>query len=112
MGTKIKVGKNQKTVLSDDELNKIVETFIDHKITDDFSVVVSYSDIKEKNYSLAAGQYFDIKVEFVELSQNEFDEMIEKHNNNLSILFARGKELESNIEDQLKALSLDDSQNK
>lgn len=28
---------------------------------EDFSVAVSYDEIKEKGYSLSAGQYFDIK---------------------------------------------------
>ena len=34
------------------------------KIEDDFSVVVSYDDIAAKNYSLSAGQYFDVKIEY------------------------------------------------
>jgi len=33
----IKVGKNQKTVLSKEELDKIVDVFVNHKIEDDFS---------------------------------------------------------------------------
>lgn len=58
LGTKVKVGKNQKTVLSDKELETIVSTFIEHKVEDDFSVSVSYEDIIKKNYSFSAGQYF------------------------------------------------------
>lgn len=55
MGTKVKVGKNQKTVLSNEELDKIVNTFINNEVIDDFSILVTYDQIKEKNYSFSAG---------------------------------------------------------
>lgn len=35
---------------------------------------VTYDEIKEKNYSLSAGQYFEINIEYVELTQEEFNE--------------------------------------
>ena len=41
LGEKVKVGKNQKTVLSKDELDRIVNVFIDHKVEEDFSVSVT-----------------------------------------------------------------------
>lgn len=78
MGTKVKVGKNQKTVLSNEELNNIVSTFIEHKVVEDFTVSVSYDDIKEKNYSLSAGQYFDVKIEYVDITQEEYEKMIDE----------------------------------
>ena len=69
MGTKVKVGKNQKTVLSNEELDKIVNTFINNDVIDDFSILVTYDQIKEKNYSFSAGQYFDVKIEYVDITQ-------------------------------------------
>ena len=39
---------------------------------EDFSVTVTYEEIKKKRYSLAAGQYFEVKIEYVELTQEEF----------------------------------------
>ena len=48
LGSKVKDGKNQKTILSDDEVLKIENTFINQEVVDDFSVSVSYEDIKNK----------------------------------------------------------------
>ena len=63
LGTKVKDGKNQKTVLSDDEVARIINTFVGHQVEDDFSVSVSTEDIKNKGYSFSAGQYFEVKIE-------------------------------------------------
>ena len=104
LGEKVKVGKNQKTVLSDTELNKIVKTFTDHIVEEDFSVSVSYDQIKEKNYSFSAGQYFDVKIEYVELTQEEFDAKIQDFTNNLNNLFVENKTLEDEIKNNLKEL--------
>jgi type I restriction enzyme M protein len=73
LGTTVKEGKNQKTLLSgDDEEQVIIETFNKHEAKEDFTVVVSYEQIKEKNYSFSAGQYFDVKIEYTEISAEEF----------------------------------------
>ncbi|MBP6585032.1 MAG: SAM-dependent DNA methyltransferase, partial [Flavobacterium sp.] len=58
LGTTVKEDKNQKTLLSPTEEDYIITTFNNHEAKEDFSVVVSYEDIKAKNYSLSAGQYF------------------------------------------------------
>ena len=52
LGTTVKEGKNQKTLLSHDEEQRIINTFNNHEAVEDFTVVVSYEQIKEKNYSL------------------------------------------------------------
>lgn len=49
LGTKVKDGKNQRTVLSAEEIRKIEDTFIEQKAVDDFSVAVAYEQIAEKN---------------------------------------------------------------
>lgn len=69
LGTKEKVdGKNQKTVLSEEEIAKIIDTFNAGEPVDDFCVAVSYEDIKQKKLSFSAGQYFEVKIEYVELT--------------------------------------------
>jgi type I restriction-modification system DNA methylase subunit len=60
LGTKVKDGKNQKTLLSAEEENRIIQTFNTKQAVEDFSVVVTYEEIAEKNYSFSAGQYFDV----------------------------------------------------
>lgn len=62
LGRKVKEGKNQKTLLSTDDEQKIISAFANKEPIDEFSVALSYDEIKAKNYSLAAGQYFDIKI--------------------------------------------------
>ena len=69
LGTKEKVdGKNQRTVLSVDEITHIIKTFNAGKAEDDFCVTVSYADIEGKKLSFSAGQYFEVKIEYVELT--------------------------------------------
>jgi len=104
LGTKVKVGKNQKTVLSQSELDKIVNTFIDHIIEEDFSVSVSYDKLKEKNCSFSAGQYFDVKIEYIELTPEEFNAKMQDYTNNLDNLFTESKSLEDKIKDNLKGI--------
>lgn len=104
LGTKVKDGKNQKTVLSNDEVKKIEDTFINQDIVDDFSVKITYDQIIEKNYSLSAGQYFEVKIEYVELSADEFAEKMDKYTANLDKLFAEGQSLEKSIKDRLGEL--------
>ena len=47
LGTTVKEGKNQKTLLSNEEEQKIINTFNKHEAIEDFSVVVSYDQIIE-----------------------------------------------------------------
>jgi type I restriction enzyme M protein len=101
LGTPIKEGKNQKTLLSPEEEDLIIKTFNDHKAVEDFTVVVSYEQIKEKNYSLSAGQYFDVKIEYVDISPVQFDSKMAEYKRNLDKLFGESKDLEKEIKKQL-----------
>jgi type I restriction enzyme M protein len=107
LGTTVKDGKNQKTVLSDTEEEKVIQTFVDKKAEDDFSVVVSYEDIIAKNHSLSAGQYFEVKIEYTDITAAEFTEKMNDFESNLESLFADSKKLEKEIQSNLKGLSYD-----
>ena len=109
MGTKVKVGKNQKTVLNDEELNRIVETFIKHETVDDFSISVTYEQMTEKNYSFAAGQYFEIKVEYIDITEDEFNNKISEYRKTLLEKFQKGHELEEAIAKQLEGLKYEEN---
>jgi len=104
LGTKVKEGKNQKTLLSHAEEEQIIKTFNDKTQTDDFSVVVSYEDIKTKNYSLSAGQYFEVKIEYIDITHEEFETKLKGFEDNLANLFAESKTLEVEIQNNLKGL--------
>ena len=101
LGTKVKDGKNQKTVLSSEEEQRIINTFINHEAVDDFSVSVSYDDIKEKSYSFSAGQYFEVKIEYVDITEEEFKEKMNGYMASLTEKFQKGHELEQSIMEQL-----------
>lgn len=98
LGQKVKDGKNQKTVLSNEEVIKIEDTFIKEIVEDDFSVQVTYEQVQEKNYSLSAGQYFEVKIEYVELTLKEFEDKMNEYKQNLNRYFEDGKILEKEIE--------------
>jgi type I restriction enzyme M protein len=104
LGTSVKEGKNQKTLLSPEEEDLIIKTFNQHKSVEDFTVVVSYEQIKEKNYSLSAGQYFDVKIEYTDISPEDFEKKMDILKNNLNSLFAESKSLEKEIQKQLNGL--------
>ena len=104
LGDKVKDGKNQRTVLRQEEIEKIISTFDNNEIIEDFSVLVDYEEIKEKNYSFAAGQYFEVKIEYVELSQEEFNNRIKQSSIRLDSYSHEGKKLEASIKQRLEEL--------
>ena len=106
LGTTVKEGKNQKTLLSDAEEQLIIETFNQHEAKEDFTVVVSYEQIKEKNYSFSAGQYFEVKIEYTDIAPAEFATKMNGFKTNLDSLFAESKSLEKEIQKQLNGLQL------
>ena len=97
LGTTIKDGKNQKTVLSKDEEQKIIDTFNNKEAVEDFSVVLDYDEIKNKNYSFSAGQYFDIKIEYIDITKEEFEAKMKGFQDNLEKMFKESRELEDEI---------------
>jgi len=104
LGTTVKEGKNQKTLLSHEEEQKIINTFNKHEAVEDFTVVLSYEQIKEKNYSFSAGQYFEVKIEYTDITPSMFEEKMNGFKDNLDSLFAESKSLELEIQKQLNGL--------
>ena len=103
LGTKEKVdGKNQKTILSKKDITKIIDTFNTGEPIDDFCVAVSYEEIKQKKLSFSAGQYFEVKIEYVELTPEEFAEKMNGFTTRLDGLFAESRRLEEEIKRQLE----------
>ena len=107
LGTKVKEGKNQKIVLSELEEQNIVDSFNSKKNVDDFSIVVSNDDIATKNYSLSAGQYFDVKIEYSDMSAEDFSEKMKGFSSKLEVLFGQSNGLGASIKEQLKGLKYD-----
>lgn len=105
LGTTVKVdGKNQRTVLSEEEINRIIDTFNAGQSVDDFCVAVSYAQIEEKKLSFSAGQYFDITIRYEQLSSEEFVAKMDSFTCKLDALFSEGRELEGRIKKQLEQI--------
>lgn len=102
LGETYKEGKNQKCKLRDFEIDKIVDTFNSKEVVDDFSVAVSYDQIKEKNYSLSAGQYFDIKIDHIDITKEEFQEKMNSYQKELEDYFKESEKLSKEILEALK----------
>jgi type I restriction enzyme M protein len=104
LGEKVKDGKNQKTVLRGIEVTKIIDTFINRTVEDDFSVIVSFDALKEKGCSFSAGQYFEVKIEHVEITEEDFQNRMDQHITRLCECFERGHKMETAIIANLEEL--------
>ena len=107
LGEDYKENNLQKHRLLPEEIDLIVNTFRDKKPIDDFSVAVTYDEIKEKGYSLSAGQYFDIKIDYVDISEEEFNSRMSRYKQTLSEQFAESHRLEEEIMQQLNLLKFE-----
>lgn len=104
LGYKVKDGKNQRTVLTDKEIEKIEDNFINQKIDPDFSVLTTLEEIKEKNYSFSAGQYFEIKVEYTEITKEDFNKQIYEYKSKIQKLEKESINISNNIINTLEEL--------
>ena len=104
LGEKVKEGKNQKTLLSATDEAQIIDTFNNKETIDDFSTVVSYEDIRAKNYSLSAGQYFEVKLQYVDITSDEFASRLKTLESDLRNLNSESESLHTKIEASLKTL--------
>lgn len=95
---------NKKVRLTQEEIEQIVSTFLNKEAVDDFSVAVSYKEIKEKGYSLSAGQYFDIKIDYIDITEEEFNQRMAQYKSTLTEQFAESHRLEEEILKQLESL--------
>ncbi|WP_334136407.1 class I SAM-dependent DNA methyltransferase [Acinetobacter schindleri] len=104
LGEKIKEGKNQRTVLTPEEEEKICDAFNNKIALENFSVVVGYEDIFHKKCSLGAAQYFDVKISSVDISQEEFASKLKDFENKINNYFIESNTLDIEIKKQLEAL--------
>lgn len=105
LGEEYKDGNNQRTRLRQEEIDLIVNTFANKQSVDAFSVVVDYEEIKQKGYSLSAGQYFDIKIDYVDITEDEFNRRMDNFKTTLRQQFSESHRLEEEILKQLDCIS-------
>jgi len=91
-------------VLTAEEEQRIINTFNSKLAVEDFSVAVRYEEIAAKNYSLSAGQYFDVKIDYVDITPKQFTQKMQDFTDNLDDLFKKSRILEKEINKQLAGL--------
>jgi type I restriction enzyme M protein len=107
LGEKVKEdGKNQRTVLRPEEIKRIISTFNAASEIEDFSITVTTSQIAANKYSFSAGQYFDIKIEYTEISELEFINEINSISKSLSAYQSESSRLHDVLMRQMKTLKL------
>lgn len=105
IGEVVKEGKNQKTILTESEEKYIIDSFNNREEIKDFSVIVKQDDLKARNYSFSAGQYFEVELDHIEISLKEFKESIHNSESRLNKLFLSSKINEEDIINNLKSLN-------
>jgi type I restriction enzyme M protein len=88
-------------------MDKIVATMNERQEIDDFSVLVSLKDIEQKKCSFSAGQYFKVKIEYVDLTPEEFQQKMADYEQQLKVYFDEGHRLEEEILKGLGELKFD-----
>ncbi len=106
LGTKVKDGKNQKTLLSDSDENLIIETFTSNSEVKEFSVVVDSDKFSTTEYSLNPGQYFGVNVEFEPVTNEEFVSEVSRISKILDGNLVQAKNLNDSIKLGLKKISV------
>ena len=106
IGEKVKDGKNQRTLLSNTDVELVINSYLNKELKDDFSVLVPYEKIMSNNYSLNPGQYFEYKIDIKELSDSEFNSQMDTYISNLNNMFSSSHEIEKNIIELIKDLKI------
>lgn len=104
MGDKVKEGRTQKTVLSKTDLEFIIECFNSKKITSEISVLTELEEIKNKNYSLSAGQYFKINLKYEKMTVQEFNKKTREFEENMGELLAIDSKLTNSLLESIKKI--------
>lgn len=95
----------KKTILEKPDLDFIVNTINVGEPDGEMSVSKKTDDIKNRNYSLCAGQYFETKVEQVNWTKEEFSEILKTCDNNLRSLISSSRGLEDDILKEIEELN-------
>lgn len=104
LGEKVKEGKNQRTILSSDDMNYIIESFNNKEVIEDFISIASIDRIVKKNYSLNVGQYDEVKIEIDNITKEEFEDRLKSYEEKILCLFEKNKELNEIIKNDMETI--------
>jgi len=104
LGEEYKEGKNKRCRLTSEEIEKIVSAFNGKEDIENFSIPVEYDRLVAEDCSLAAGQYFDVKIKSVDISFEDFSSQVNIYNETLRKQFDESKKIEAELFNALGGL--------
>lgn len=104
LGTHEKVGKTKRVVLSSEEVDRIIDFYINKTEQHQFSVSVTAAEIEENGYNLMAGQYFAPEFNFSPKSENDFRAELMESMSELDRLERERKSMEDEYKDFMEEL--------
>ena len=111
LGDKVRIDDIQRTVLSETDKLKIVNTFRTHSEEEKFTISVSCEQMKSKNYSFSAGQYFNVSIEYEEISEEEYLSTMAEYTKQINSLFESSHLLEEQIQKGIERLTYGKNEN-
>lgn len=109
IGKKVTLEDGQRTILSQEEQKFITNTFKKKEIREEFSISVKKDEVKKKNYSFFAGNYFSTKIIYSEKTNEDFEQELLGIDTELDALFSDGEELNQKIRKMMKEINYDQS---
>lgn len=107
VGKKVSLEDGQRTILSTDDEQLIINTFKNKGVIDDFSTLVTREQIQNRNYSFLAGQYYPTKMIYVPITKEEYKQQMTDLCNDINTLFEKGHKLEDEIKRTMGELKYD-----
>ena len=104
LGYKVKDGRNQRTLLSPEDIDMIEKTFIDRNVIQDFSTITSIDEIIENDYSFLATQFFDFVPTYISINKDEFVKKVEDDLETISELTSDNSKLYNELSEMLKGI--------
>lgn len=98
LGTEVKEGKNKKTLLSKEDEQQIINAIKNTIDENGFSAVKTFDEIKNYGgYSYNPGTYFDVQIQYVPISSEDFDSQLHGYNERLVEMFNTSAVIEKAI---------------
>ena len=104
LGTKIKDGKNQKTLLSNEEEQLIIDTVNNQYTKNGFCSVKTHEEVKTTGYSFNPGMYFEMVINHKDITVEEFEHQLNETRKKLSGWIEESVTLTQEILNELELL--------
>lgn len=107
LGADIKDGNIKRTQLSTEEEQRIIDAINGQAAENGFCVVKTFAEIKDAGYSFNPGTYFDVSIDYVDMTPEEFAKKMSESKVRLLTMFAKSSTLEKQILTSLEGLLLE-----